>query len=99
MLRVVTPKDKLPLIRSIRIRDQREQAKGTIRISVRSSPSGATVTHGGRLLGKTPLTLTAPSHSTPLDIVIRMARRMIVRSRIMRRKSRSYFFKLHPAKL
>ena len=61
-LRVVTPPGKLPPLRSVRVRDKREEQdrsrKGNVRISISSRPKAA-VYYGGRVLGKTPLTLTA----------------------------------------
>ena len=47
----------------------------------------------------TPLTLTAPRNSTPYDVVIRKGGYMTLRTRIMRKVTRGYFFKLSPAKL
>jgi len=98
-LRVKTPKDRLPPLRSVRIRDRREKATGKITITIKSRPSGAKVYHGRRLLGSTPLKVTAERNSTPLDIVLRRGGYMILRSRIMRRVTRSYFFDMSPAKL
>jgi hypothetical protein len=87
----------------LRIRDKREaedrSRKGTITVTIGTSPKGATVYYGGKLLGTTPLSLTAQRGSTPYDVVIRRAGYMTLRSRIMRRTTRGYFFKLTPAKL
>ena len=99
-LRVVIPRDKLPPLTSVRLRGRRENLrKKEIRIVVRSIPDGARVTHGKKTLGQTPLTLTAPRNSTPLDIVIRRAGYMKVRTRIHRDKGRKYTFRLHPGRL
>jgi hypothetical protein len=102
-LRVVTPRDKLPPLRSVRVRDKREQEdrsrKGTITVIIRSIPKGASVTYGGKLLGRTPVTLKAPRGSTPLDVVVKARGFMTLRTRIRRKVTRSYTFKLTPAKL
>ena len=55
--------------------------------------------HGRHKLGVTPIRLTAKLGSTPLDLVIRRRGYMTLRTRIMRTASRSYWFRLHPAKL
>jgi len=57
------------------------------------------VKHGRRTLGKTPLRITARRGSTALDIVIRRKGYMTLRTRIMRNATRTYRFRLHPAKL
>jgi hypothetical protein len=102
-LRVVTPREKLPPLASVRVRDKREaddrSRKGQITITVGSAPKGASVYYGGKLLGATPLTLTAQRGSTPLDVVIRRPGYMTLRTRLMRKVSHGYFFKLTPAKL
>jgi len=102
-LKVATPRDKLPPMRSIRVRDKREQQdrsrEGTIRVSINSSPKGAAVLYGGKMLGNTPLTLTAKKGSTPFDVVLRARGYMTLRTRIRRKTSRGYFFKLTPAKI
>lgn len=102
-LRVVVPKNKLPPLVSVRVRDRREaedrSRKGNIRVSINTSPRGAVVLYGGKSLGTTPLTLSAHKGSTPLDVVIRARGYMTLRTRIRRKKSRSYFFKLTPAKI
>lgn len=102
-LRVVIPKDKLPPLASVRVRDKREaddrSRKGQITITVGSAPKGASVFYGGKLLGTTPLTLAAQRGSTPLDVVIRRPGYMTLRTRLMRKVSQGYFFKLTPAKL
>jgi hypothetical protein len=102
-LRVVVPRDKLPPIRSIRARDKKEEQdrsrEGKVRIHISSRPKGARVYYGGKLLGKTPLVLTAQKGSTPFDVVIRAGGFMTLRTRIRRRENRSYFYKLHPAKI
>jgi len=95
---VKIPKDRLPPLRSVRIRDQRESPAGNIRLRIGSAPSGATVRHGGRVLGKTPLVLRAPYFSTPMDLVLSRGGYMVLRTRVHRDKSRGYFFKLNPAK-
>lgn len=102
-LKVINPKDHLPPIRSIRIRDKRESEdrsrKGKISVTIGSSPRGAAVLYGGRKLGNTPLRLTAHRGSTPFDVVIRAGGYMTLRTRIRRKTSRSYYFKLTPAKI
>ncbi|MCB9554918.1 MAG: PEGA domain-containing protein [Deltaproteobacteria bacterium] len=98
-LRLVIPKDQLPPLSTVRVRDSREQDKSEIRVIIRSIPTAAPVWHGGKKLGETPLTLTAPPNSTSLDIVIKQRGFMTLRTRIHRREKRTYTFKLHPAKL
>ena len=102
-LPVVTPRAKLGPLSSVRVRDKREaedrSRTGTITVTIGTSPKGATVYYGGKLLGTTPLSLTAQRGSTPYDVVIRRAGYMTLRSRIMRKTTRGYFFKLTPAKL
>jgi hypothetical protein len=102
-LRVLTPREKLPPLASVRIRDKREaqdrSRKGTVTITIGSSPKGAAVYYGSKLLGTTPLALSAHRGSTPFDVVIRRAGYAALHSRIMRKISRGYFFKLNPAKL
>lgn len=98
-LRVRVPKEQLPPLRSVRIRNPREARGGRIKVMVKTTPSKASVTHGGRKLGVTPLTLIVERNSTPLDIVIRKVGYMILRTRIMRRVSRTYAFVLTPAKV
>ena len=101
-LKVVTPKEKLPTLRSVRTRPGKtskgDVQKKTISVTIGSSPSGASVSHGGRSLGVTPLSISAPEGSTPIDIVVRAGRRMVLRTRVSRDENRSYFYKLHPAK-
>lgn len=102
-LRVVIPRDKLPPLRSVRVRVP-EEAKarsheGNITTSVSSSPRGAAVTYGGKLLGVTPFSMAAKKGSPPLDVVIRAKGYMTLRTRLRRKQSRSYFFKLTPAKI
>lgn len=98
---VVTPKNKLPPLVSVRLRDTKdtEERGKNISINVGSSPSGAAVYFGGKLLGQTPLTLSAKKGSTPLDIVVRVSGYMTLHTRLWRIESRSYFFKLTPAKI
>ena len=102
-LRVVTPRGKLPALRSVRVRDKREEEdrsrKGTITVVIRSIPKGAGVSYGGKHLGRTPVTLKAPRGSTPLDVVLKHRGFMTLRTRIRRKVNRSYTFKLTPAKL
>ena len=73
--------------------------KGMITITINTVPKGAAVYYGGKLLGKAPLTLTAHRGSTPYDVVIRHGGYMTLRTRIMRKATRGYLFKLSPAKL
>lgn len=91
----------LPPLKSIRQRNSQEQQnkQKTISVQVNTSPGGATVKHGRKLLGTTPLTLTAFENSTPLDITIRHPGYMLLRTRIHRQVSRTYMFKLTPSKL
>jgi hypothetical protein len=100
-LKRVTPKDKLPPLVSVRVRDKRDAAsrKGTISVSVSTSPKGASVYYGGKLLGTTPFSISAPRGSTPFDVVIRRGGYMTLHTRLMRKVSRGYSFKLTPAKL
>jgi hypothetical protein len=98
-LRVRIPVARLSPLRSVRVRNPSEARRGAISVHVKTSPSGASVTHGGRRLGETPLTITAERNSTPMDIVIRKRGYMILRTRIMRRVSRTYAFTLSPAKV
>ncbi len=89
-------------MKSVRIRGGQElqdlSKGGNIAVSIGSSPRGARVFYGGKLLGTTPLTLTAPRHSTPFDVVLKRGRYMTLHARIKRQTSRSYYFKLTPAK-
>lgn len=102
-LKVVVPKDKLPPITSVRVRDQKEQADRArdenITTAVRSSPRGAAVFYGGKLLGNTPLSMSAKRGSTPLDVVIKARGYMTLHTRLSRKVNRSYFYKLTPAKI
>jgi hypothetical protein len=102
-LKVITPKGKLPPLSSVRVRDKREaedrSRKGTITVSINTTPKGASVYYGGKLLGTTPLGLSAQRGSTPFDVVIRRGGYMTLHTRIMRKTTRGYFFKLTPAKL
>jgi hypothetical protein len=102
-LPVVTPRGKLPPLSTVRVRDKREaqdrSRTGTITVTISTSPKGAAVYYGGKLLGTTPLALTAQRGSTPYDVVIRRGGYMTLRTRIMRKTTRGYSFKLTPAKL
>jgi hypothetical protein len=101
-LKIVTPKEKLPPLSSVRVRDEKEQQdrsrKGEISVKIGTTPKGAAVTYGGRSLGTTPISLSAHRGSTPFDVVITASGYMTLHTRIMRRTSHSYFFKLTPAK-
>lgn len=101
-LKVVTPKDKLTPLRSVRPRKGKagkgDGEKKNISVTIGSSPSGAGVSYGGKSLGTTPLSISAPEGSTPMDIVIRAHGRMTLRTRVSRDKNHSYYYKLHPAK-
>jgi hypothetical protein len=101
-LTVLVPPAQLPPIRSVRLRDKREEEdrsrKATIRVSINSKPKGVAVYYGGKLLGTTPLTLTAHKGSTPMDVVLRSKGYMTLRTRVRRKENRGYFFKLTPAK-
>jgi hypothetical protein len=102
-LKVVIPRDKLPPLRSVRQRDDREakdrSRSGNIIVRVRTSPKGARVLYGGKLLETTPFSLKARRGSTPLDVVIRAKGYMTLRTRLRRKTSRDYFFRLTPAKI
>lgn len=102
-LKVVTPREKLPPLGSVRVREKREaeqrSRKGTVTITVSTSPKGAAVYYGKRLLGTTPISLSAPRGSTPYDVVIRHKGYMTLHTRIARKTTRGYAFKLNPAKL
>ena len=100
-LKPVVSRSRLPPLASVRERDKLEAAsrRGTITITIGTAPKGAAVYYGGKLLGATPLTLTAPRGSTPFDVVIRHGGYMTLHTRIMRKVTRGYFFKLSPAKL
>lgn len=102
-LKVIVPKSKLPPVRSIRVRDKREEAdrsrEGKITVHLSSRPRGARVYYGGKLLGNTPLGLTAKKGSTPFDVVLKKGGYMTLHTRIRRKVSRSFHFKLSPAKI
>jgi len=112
-LRVVIPRAKLGPVSSIRVRDRTEEAdrsrEGMISVSIGSRPSGARVLYGGKLLGTTPLSLSAKQGSTPYDIVLQKGGYMTLHTRVRRttdwdasgkrRKGISYFFTLSPAKI
>ncbi len=102
-LKVVTPRDKLPVLSSVRVREKGEleqrARKGTITVTISTSPKGAAVYYGKKLLGTTPLSLSAPRGSTPFDVVIRAKGYMTLHTRIARKVTRGYAFKLNPAKL
>ncbi len=96
------PKDKLPPLKSVRVKNPKDdegKKGGDITVSIKTSPGGAAVSWGGKSLGVTPFSIAAPRGSTPIDIVIRARGRMTLRTRVMRDISRSYFYKLHPAKI
>lgn len=67
-------------------------------VTLLSTPSGARIYHGRRLLGVTPLTLRVGPNSTPMDLIIRQKGYMTLRTRIERRERRTYAFKLTPSK-
>jgi len=102
-LPVVIPRAKLPALASVRLRDKREaedrSRKGNISISISTSPKGASVYYGGKLLGTTPLGLSAQRGSTPWDVIIRKGGYMTLHTRIMRKVTRGYSFKLRHMKL
>jgi hypothetical protein len=102
-LKVVIPKNKLPSLCSVRVRDKQEvndrSRTGTISIMINSFPKGADVYYGGKLLGTTPFSLNAQRGSTPYDVIIRHKGYMSLHARIIRKTSKNYFFKLSPAKL
>lgn len=102
-LKIVTPREKLPTLSSVRVREKGEldqrTHKGTISVTISTTPKGAAVYYGKKLLGTTPLSLGAPRGSTPLDVVIRHKGYMTLHTRIARRTTRGYAFKLNPAKL
>ena len=102
-LRQVLAMDRLGPQHAIRPRngDKAEDPKKgkQVRVVVRTSPSGARVYQRGRLLGTAPLTVPGGPRATPMDLVIKAGGYMVLRTRIQRRKSRTYVFKLTPAKL
>jgi hypothetical protein len=102
-LRVVVPRAKLPPMRSVRVRDKREETdrsrEGKVTITIGSRPRGARVYYGGKLLGTTPFGLTARKGSTPYDVVLKKGGYMTLHTRIRRKVSRSYFFRMSPAKI
>ncbi len=102
-LKVVVPKDKLPPLRSVRVRTKQEaedrSRTGTIKVSISSKPKGARVTYGGKLLGTTPFSITAKRGSTPLDVVVKRGGYTVLRTRVRRKVNRSYVFRLTPAKI
>jgi len=101
-LKVVISKDRLPVLRSIRPRNRKERQdrsrRGKISVTISTSPGGAAVYWGKARLGTTPLRITARRNSTPMDLVIRARGRMTLRTRVQRRVTRRYYFKLVPAK-
>lgn len=103
LLKVVQPRAKLGPLSSVRERDKQEaqdrSRKGTITVSVSTSPKGASVSYGAKHLGTTPLSISAQRGSTPIDVVIRKGGYMTLHTRLMRKVSRGYSFKLTPAKL
>jgi len=74
-LRVVTPREKLPPLSSVRAREKAEleprTRKGNISVTISTIPKGAAVYYGKKLLGTTPIALSAQRHITTLDVVIR----------------------------
>ena len=102
-LKVVIPKAKLGPLRSVRVRTKQEaedrSRSGTVKVSVSSKPKGASVFYGGKLLGTTPFAITATRGSTPLDVVVRRPGYMVLRTRVRRKVSRQYIFRLTPAKI
>ena len=102
-LKVVVPKDKLGPIKSVRVRTKQEakdrSRTGTVKVSVSSKPKGAAVYYGGKLLGTTPFSISATRGSTPLDVVVRKPGYMVLRTRVRRKVSRQYIFRLTPAKI
>ncbi len=102
-LKVVIPRDKLDVLRSVRARTKQEaedrSRTGEIRVSISSKPQGAAVYYGGRLLGTTPMALKAVRGSTPLDVVIKKRGYMNLRTRIRRKVNRDYKYRLTPAKI
>ncbi|MBW2732472.1 MAG: PEGA domain-containing protein [Deltaproteobacteria bacterium] len=101
-LKRVIPREALKPIRSVRLYDQEQEVaqspKDKIKVIIQTRPRGALVKWGRRTLGNTPVALIAPRGSTPADLVIRRKGYMVLRTRVQRRTSRSYFFKLTPAK-
>lgn len=101
-LQRVVPIEALKPIRSVRLHDRQDSlkrsAKDKIKVLIQTQPKGAVVKWGRRTLGTTPVALIAPKGSTPADLVIRRRGYMVLRTRVQRRISRTYFFKLTPAK-
>lgn len=102
-LRQVLAMDRLGPQYTVRPRNGEEgedpKKRKQVRVVVRTSPSGARVYHRGRSMGSTPLTVPGGPKATPMDLVIKAGGTMVLRTRIQRRKSRTYVFKLTPAKL
>jgi hypothetical protein len=94
---------KGPPLRSVRLRDTREAADrsrvGEINVKVNTTPTGAKIYYGRKLLGKTPFVLKAKRGSTPLDVVVKYRGYMTLRTRLRRKVHRTYNFKLSPAKI
>ena len=102
-LKVKVPRDKLPPLRSVRARTKQEakdrSRKGTVKITITSSPKGAKVRHGNTSLGVTPFSITAKRGSTPIDVVVKRGGYMTLRTRVERKATRKYHYKLTRAKL
>lgn len=101
-LKVLVPRAKLPPLKSVRTpssKDNEGKKEGTITVKIGSSPSGASISYGGKSLGATPLFLEAPRGSIPYNIVIRARGRMTLRTRIHRDVDREYYYRMHPAKI
>ena len=100
-LKVVTPRDRLPPLFSVRPRHSPGQSTKRARrivVKVASNPRGAVVSWGGKVLGTTPLMISGSPRATPMDLTLRRKGYMVLRTRIMRRARRGYYFKLVPAK-
>lgn len=102
-LSVVIPRDQLGPLRSVRVRDRKEdddrkRARKVV-VWIRTRPRGARVVWGRKVLGTTPHRIVSRPGATPADLVIRKAGYMTLRTRIQLNTKRNYFFQLHPAKL
>jgi hypothetical protein len=99
-LKVLIRKEKLgPLCTVLPRRGAGRLHAETIKVAIKTIPAGAALTHGRKALGSAPLVLEARPGSTPLDLVVRRAGFMTVRTRIHRDRNRTYTLRLHPAKL
>lgn len=101
-LKQIIPIKNLPPIQAVRQVDRLPNedsiANKEVIVEVITSPRKANVKWGRKNLGETPIKIKTKGPSTPVDIVIRRRGYSPLRTRIFRRVSRKYFFKLTPAK-